>query len=81
MKTRKLWIKSFFKDIVAKRSKEMGIQLTGRVRSRNELILSSVSDLKISVEGKIVISLPKNQTHSRSIYENIRYNFKIIIVY
>ena len=81
MKTRKLWIKSFFKDIVAKRSKEMGIQLTGRVRSRNELILSSIYDLKISVEGKIVISLPKNQTHSRSIYENIRYNFKIIIVY
>ena len=66
MKTRKIWNKSFFRDIVAKRSKVMGIQLTGRLRSRNELILSSISDLKISVDGKIVISLPKNQTHSRS---------------
>ena len=81
MKTRKNWNKSFFKDIVAKRSTKMGIQLTGRVRSRNELILSSISDLKISVDGKIVISLPKNQTHSSSRYENIRYNFKIIAVY
>ena len=80
MKTRNIWNKSFFKDIVAKRSKKMGIQLTGRVRSRNELILSSISDLKISVDDKIVILLPKNQIHSSSRYENIRYNFKIITV-
>ena len=52
---RKVRIKDSLKDTVVKRNKEMGLQLAGWMRSRNEFIFFFMSGLDYLIDGEFVI--------------------------